>query len=73
MKNPHGIARELMINEQIDKKALLDAMVQTYGFEDAATIELFQMNERGESYAMMLAYKKLVDGAAAEGWFGFEV
>lgn len=73
MKKLHGIAREMAIDEMLNKEALLDEMVKTYGFEAVETIELFRMEERGESYAMMLTYKKLVDGAAAENWFGFEI
>lgn len=73
MKNLHGYAREIAINEMMDKEALLNETVTNRGFEDELTIELFRMKERGETYAMMVEYKKLYENAEAEEWFGFEM
>lgn len=61
------------MNEMAKKEALLNEVVTNRGFEDALTIELFRMKERGESYAMMVEYKNLYEGAESEDWFGFEM
>ena len=53
MKNLHGYARELAIDEQLNKLDLLDKAGREWGLEDVATIELYKMNENGETYAMM--------------------
>lgn len=72
MMNLHGAAREIAINKMLAVEELKDHMVKTYGFEFPATIEFFQMCERHESLNILRRYVKLVDGAAAEDWFGFD-
>ena len=67
MKNLHGIAREIAINEQLDKLALLDKVAHEWGLEDNGTIELHIM-AKSCSYADMLAYYKLYNEAMAEDW-----
>ena len=71
MMNLHGTAREIAINKMIAIEELKDHMVKTYGFEFSATIEFFKMCENHESLNTLREYVKLVDGAAAEDWFGF--
>ena len=72
MKNLHGYARELAIDEQLDKLALLDKAGREWGLEDVATIELYKMHENGETYVMMKKYYDLYNAAMAED-FGFEI
>ena len=72
MMKLHGTAREIAINKMLAIEELKDHMVKTYGFEFSATIEFFQMCERHESLNILREYVKLVDGAAAEKWFGFD-
>lgn len=71
MKNLHGYARDLAIDEQLNKLALLEEVGQNRGLEDPMVVELYRMNERGEDYATMVSYKTLYEGAEAEDWFGF--
>lgn len=73
MKNLHGYARELAIDEQLNKLALLDKAGREWGLEDVATIELYKMNENGETYVMMKKYYDLYNAAMAEDFFGFEI
>lgn len=73
MKNLHGYARELAIDEQLNKRELLDTACTSWGLEDVATIELFKMNENGETYVMMKKYFDLYNAAMAEDFFGFEI
>ena len=70
MKKLHGIAREIAIDEQINKLELLEKAMHEWGFENVATIELHQMNKNGESYNMMKNYYNLYNAAMAEN-FGF--
>lgn len=72
MRNLHDTAREIAINKMIAIEELKDHMIQTYGFEFSATIEFFKMCENHESLNTLREYVKLVDGAAAEDWFGFD-
>lgn len=73
MKNLHGYARELAIDEQLNKAELLDKAGKEWGLEDVGTIELYKMNENGETYAMMKKYYDLYNAAMAEDFFGFEI
>ena len=73
MMKLHGAAREIAINKMLAIEELKDHMVKTYGFEFSATIEFFKMCERHESLNILREYVKLVDGAAAEDWFGFDI
>lgn len=68
MKNLHGAAREAAINAQIDKLELLDKAGKAWGLEDDSTVELYRMNERGESYKTMLEFYKLVNASMTEDW-----
>lgn len=72
-KNPHGLMRELLIEDMIDKQYLLGQVGRDRGLEDELTIELYRMDERGETYAAMMEYKRLYEAAEREGWFGFEI
>lgn len=47
-------------------KNLLNEVVTTRGFEDALTVELFQMAERGESYEALVAYKNQYEAGELE-------
>jgi len=71
MKNLHGYARELAIDEMLNKAELLEKAGREWGLEDDSTIELYRMNERGESYKTMMEFYKLVNASMAEDW-GFE-
>lgn len=71
MKNLHGYAREIATNEMIDKMELLEKAGREWGLEDDSTVELYKMNENGETYAMMKKYYDLVNAAMAED-FGFD-
>ena len=71
MKNLHGYARELAIDEQLNKMELLEKAGREWGLEDVATVELYKMNENGETYIMMKKYYDLYNAAMAEGFFGF--
>lgn len=70
MKKLHGLAREMAIDEQINKLELLEQVTREWGFENVATIELCQMNKNGESYNMMKKYYDLYNATMAED-FGF--
>ena len=72
MKNLHGYAREIAIDEQLNKAELLEKAGREWGLEDVATVELYKMNENGETYAMMKKYYDLYNAAMAED-FGFEI
>ena len=72
-KNPHGLTRDMLIDEMLNKRALLEDVGHDRGLEDDLTIELYKMNERGESYATMVEYKNLYENAEREKWFGFEM
>ena len=72
-KNPHGLTRDMLIDEMLDKQYLLNEVGRNRGLEDELTIELYKMNERGESYATMLEYKRLYENAERKEWFGFEM
>lgn len=73
MKNLHGYARELAIDEQLNKLDLLDKAGREWGLEDVGTVELYLMNRNGETYAMMKKYYDLYNAAMAEDFFGFEI
>lgn len=47
-------------------KSLLNEVVTTRGFEDALTIELFRMAERGESYEALVTYKNQYEAGELE-------
>ena len=47
-------------------KSLLNEVVTTRGFEDALTVELFRMAERGESYEALVAYKNQYEAVELE-------
>ena len=70
MKNLHGYAREIAIDDQINKLDLLDKAGKEWGLEDDSTIELYRMKDRGETYAMMMKFYKLVNATMEED-FGF--
>lgn len=72
-KNPHGLTRDLLIEEMLDKQNLLNEVIRNRGFEDELTIELHHMNSRGETYLMMVEYKRLYEAAERDEWFGFEM
>jgi hypothetical protein len=72
MKNLHGITREIAIDEMPNKKELLEKAGREWGLEDVATIELYKMNENGETYVMMKKYYNLYNAAMVEGFFGFD-
>jgi len=72
MKNLHGYARDLAIDEQLNKKELLDKAGKEWGLENVATVELYKMNENGDTYVMMKKYYDLYNAAMAED-FGFEI
>ena len=72
-KNPHGLTRDLLIEEMLLKAELLDEVGHDRGLEDDLTIELYHMNERGETYATMLDCKNTYENAEANEWFGFEM
>lgn len=72
MKNLHGYAREITIDEMLNKAELLEQAGREWGLEDDSTIELYRMNERGESYKIMLEFYKLVNASLLED-FGFEM
>ena len=72
-KNPHGLTRDLLIEEMLLKVELLDEVGHDRGLEDDLTIELYRMKERGETYATMLDYKRTYENAEANEWFGFEM
>ena len=69
MKYPHGRARDILIDEQINKLDLLDEAVHNLGFENETTIELFRMKENGKSY---IAMRKFYNEAMREE-FEFEI
>lgn len=56
MKNMYGIAREIAVDEQLSKAALLQEAKKLWGLSDKGTTKLYNMNWLGESYANMLAY-----------------
>lgn len=72
-KNPHGLTRDLLIEEMLLKAELLDEVGHDRGLEDDLTIELYRMKERGETYATMLDYRHTYENAEANEWFGFEM
>lgn len=47
-------------------KNLLNEVVTARGFEDALTVELFRMAERGESYEALVAYKNRYEAGELE-------
>ena len=53
------------------KQEMKDYAIRNWGFEDTFTIELFQMDERGETEEIMQNFIELVEGAKAENYFGF--
>lgn len=71
MKKLHGYARELAIDEMLDKQALLDKAGQEWGLEDDGTVELYMMAKHC-TYRDMLAYYRLRNEAMATDW-GFEI
>lgn len=71
MKNLHGIAREMAINEMLNKMELLEKAGREWGLENVATIELYKMKDNGETYVMMKKYYDLYNAAMAED-FGFD-
>ena len=72
MKNLHGIAREMLIDEMLNKRALLDIAAREWGLEDNSTIELFKMNENGEDYITMKKFYDTVKVASYFEFFGFD-
>lgn len=73
MKNLHGYAREIAIDEQLNKAELLEKAGREWGLENVATIELYKMKDNGDTYAMMKKYYDLYNGAMEEDFFGFEI
>lgn len=71
MKNVHGLAREIMIDEILNKMELLERAGSEWGLEDESTVELYKMKDNGASYTDMLAFYHLVNEAMAEDW-GFD-
>lgn len=69
MKNLHGYARELAIDEMLNKLDLLEQAGKEWGLEDPCTIELYRMNENGKDYTTMLNFFYLVN-LALMGDFG---
>lgn len=69
MKNLHGIAREIAIDEMLDKKALLEKAGHEWGLEGDGTVELYLMEVK-HTYREMLNYYNLRNAAIAED-FGF--
>ena len=59
MMNLHGYARELAIDEMIDKRALIDKACHQWGLEDEGTIQLCLMDAKGVDYKSMLAYFRM--------------
>ena len=72
-KNPHGLTRDLLIEEMLLKAKLLDEVGHDRGLEDDLTIELYHMRERGETYTTMRDYRNAYENAEANEWFGFEM
>lgn len=70
MKNLHGIAREIAIDEMLNKLDLLEKAGKSWGLEDPSTVEIYKMNENGETYAVMLRFYNLVNASMVED-FGF--
>lgn len=56
MKNFHGYARELAIDEMIDKRCLIDRACREWGLEEQGTRMLCLMDAKGLDYKSMLAY-----------------
>ena len=56
MKNPHGIAREMLIDEMLNKAALVDKAVAEWGLEYDGTVTLATMAQNGTSYAVMVRF-----------------
>jgi len=52
---------------------LLNEIARAWGLEDENTIEAFNMAERGETVETIMEYKKLVEGARENDWFGFDL
>lgn len=71
MKNLHGYARELAIDEMLNKQELLDKAGREWGLEDDGTVELYTI-AKSCSYRNMVAYYNLRNEAMAED-FGFEI
>ena len=69
MKNLHGYAREIAIDEMINKKELLEKAGREWGLEDDGTIELYLM-EKNHTYREMLNYYNLRNAALVQD-FGF--
>ena len=65
MKNLHGIAREVAIDEMLNRKALLDKAAREWGFEYEGTIKLYEM-EQTSTYKEMMAYYKEQNDALTE-------
>lgn len=71
-KNPHGLTREMLIDEMLNKRALLDIAAHEQGLENNSTIELFKMNENGENYITMKKFYDTVKAASYFEFFGFD-
>lgn len=52
------------------RQEMMDYTISNWGFEDWRTIELFRMEERGESNETMAYFIKIMDGPLDD--FGFE-
>lgn len=71
MKNLYDIILGTAIDETINKMELLNKARCEWGLEDVSTVELYKMNENGETYMMMKKYYDLVSAAMVED-FGFD-
>ena len=57
MKNLHGYAREIAIDEMVNKEALLERAGTEWGLEDDHTIALYAMKSTSTYAEMLNAYK----------------
>lgn len=69
-KNPHGLTRDMLIEEQLNKQELLDKATHEWGLEDDGTIELYLMT-KSCTYRDMVTYYNLRNEAMASD-FGFD-
>lgn len=51
------------------KQEMKDYAVRNWGLEDPFTIELFQMDERGENESSMWAFIQMVEGMMADYYY----
>lgn len=65
--------KTLQTGKGIEMENLLNEIARAWGLEDENTIEAFNMAERGETVETIMEYKKLVEGARENDWFGFDL